>query len=189
MYTDAELIEGCLRGKRSYHRHLYNRYAVKMLSVCMRYIKSQAEAEDVLQEGFINVFLKLKSFRQEGSLEGWIRRIMINTSLMQLRNKIMISSGNENEAADLPADDTLENEDSFWNTLSSQELFEIIHSLPEGYKTVFLLYVLDDFSHKEIAEMLGITEGTSKSQLSRAREMLKTRVVQYCSSKTETFHG
>lgn len=169
MYTEDELLKGCLRNSRKHQHALYERYAGRMFSVCKRYAKNDAEAEDFLQEGFVRVFEKLAHFRSEGSLEGWIRRVIINTALQQIRSQ-RTSPFTEDDIDDIRPiaimDDTLEE-------MSAKEIAEVINRLPNGYKTIFNLYVVEEFSHKEIAEQLGISEGTSKSQLARARGLLQ----------------
>jgi RNA polymerase sigma factor (sigma-70 family) len=183
MHTDQKLIEGCLKGKRFAQKMLYDRYAMRMLGVCMRYIKKQDEAEDVLQEGFIKVFQKLDTFRNTGTLEGWIRRIMVNSALNQIRHKVKLEIDRDIDTIHAIADEDMD-EDTFDYNISSEELYGMIQSLPNGYKTVFSLYAVDEYNHKEIGEMLGISEGTSKSQLSRARILLKKMVEELFRQKT-----
>ena len=183
MYTDEELVEGCLKGKSSIQKLLYDKYAVKMLGVCMRYMKKRDEAEDILQEGFIKVFSKLRTYQKKGSLEGWIRRIMVNSALQQLRTKIKFEVSGDIDLADNISWEDHENNEMIWESITPEELYEMIQSLSDGYRTVFSLYAVDEFSHKEIAEILGITEGTSKSQLSRARVLLKSKIEQHLNRK------
>jgi RNA polymerase sigma factor (sigma-70 family) len=176
MYTDEKLVEECLKGKRHASKMLYNRYAVKMLGVCMRYVKKQDEAEDILQEGFVKVFTHLDTFKNTGPLEAWIRRVMVNTALLQIRNRIKPEIEKEvNLFYSISENEEVENE-SCWETITSEELFNMILSLPDGYRTVFSLYAIDEYSHKEIGTLLGISENTSKSQLSRARILLKKMI-------------
>lgn len=169
---ENEIIKGCLKGDPSSFRTLYKLYAPKMLTVCKRYTHNTTEAEDVLQEGLIIVIEKLAQFKGEGSFEGWIRKIMVNLSLMNYRKKsamYAVIDINESEI-DIPSsEDILSN-------IASKDLLNMIQELPPVYKMVFNLYSFEGYKHKEIAEMLGITEGTSKSNLSDARAFLKKRI-------------
>lgn len=144
-----------------------------MLGVCMRYARSTFEAEDMLQTGFIKVFGSMESYRREGSFEGWIRRIMVNTAIETYRRNVR--SGHQ---VDIDAvDDGVQHTFSM-DTLECQDLLEIIRTLPDGYRMVFNMYALEGYSHKEIAAALHISEGASKSQLSRARSWLKEKIKQ-----------
>lgn len=170
--SEEELIKGCLSSIPAFQQMLYKRYAAKMLTVCMRYADNQEEAEDVLQEGFIIVFEKMHQFRMQGSFEGWIRRIMVNKSLEHLRKSSKIFPVmNINNVKDhfISTEDVL-------TTLASKELLKMIQELPPMYKMVFNLYVFEGMSHKEIAAKVGIAEGTSKSNLSDARSLLKRKI-------------
>jgi RNA polymerase sigma-70 factor, ECF subfamily len=172
--SEQELVKGCLNGEPAFQRMLYKRYAGKMLMVCLRYAKSREEAEDVLQEGFITVFEKLHQFKMQGSLEGWVRRIMVNKSIENYRK---VTRG-------FPLLDIEDVEDMFVSSediegnMNSKELLEMIHTLPPTYKMVFNLYVFEGMTHKEIADTLNIAEGTSKSNLSDARNILKKKLNQ-----------
>lgn len=171
--TEEQLVKGCLAGIQAFQQMLYKRYAAKMLTVCMRYADNREEAEDVLQEGFILVFEKMSQFKMQGSFEGWIRRIMVNKSLEHLRKATKI----------YPIMDIMNLEDRFisqedvLNNIASKELLEMIQELPPKYKMVFNLYVFEGMSHKEIAAATGIAEGTSKSNLSDARTLLKKKIL------------
>ena len=171
MLNETELIEGCRRGDRAIQKALYDRYKGKMMMVCMRYSKSTLEAEDILQEGFVKIFHGIKEFRQEAKLETWITRIMINTALNAQRKKLYLFPMVDVEDINLP-----ENEVSLGN-LHFKQLLEMIQSLPQGCQMVFNLFAIEGYSHKEIAEMLGISEGTSKSQYSRAKNLLQTKLL------------
>ncbi len=170
--SEEELVKGCLAGAPAYQRALYKRYASKMLTVCLRYAKKREEAEDILQEGFITVFEKLNQFKMQGSFEGWVRRIMVNKAIENYRKASKV----------FPVIDIDEVEDMFvtnesiTSNISSRELMDMIHELPPMYKMVFNLYAFEGMTHKEIAENLGIAEGTSKSNLSDARTLLKKKV-------------
>jgi RNA polymerase sigma-70 factor, ECF subfamily len=170
--SEEQLIKGCLDGIQAFQQLLYKRYASKMLTVCMRYAGNRAEAEDVLQEGFIIVFQKMAQFRMQGSFEGWIRKIMVNKSLEHLRsiNKVYPVLDIDN------IEDKFISEEDILNLLDSKELLKMIQELPPMYKMVFNLFVFEGMGHKEIASMLGIVEGTSKSNLSDARNLLKKKI-------------
>ena len=166
------LIEPCKRGDRAAQKALFDALAPKMYAVCLRYMDDTMNAEDVLQEGFITLFTKLDSYSGEGSFEGWARKIFVNTALMSLRKKDIL---NLSDDIDLAGE-----VDSGWTTpvqqLSYKELMKLISGLSPGFRTVFNLYVLEGYSHKEIAEALGISENTSRSQLQRARTLLQQMI-------------
>lgn len=170
--TEKELIHSCIKGNRNSQRLLYEQYSGKLFALCLRYAKDRTDAEDFLQEGFIKIYTNLGQYKFEGSFEGWMRRIMVTTALQHLRKD------KQNPEYELPekhlalADD----KDDVIDKLSADELVAQIQLLPTGYRTVFNLYVLEEFSHKEIAAELGISEGTSKSQLARARLLLQKMV-------------
>lgn len=153
---------------------LYQRFSPRMYAVCLRYAGNTEEAEDILQEGFVKVFRKLESFRNEGSFEGWIRRIFVNTAIEHFRRKKYLLPVTEKEENTLEARNT-----SVLDDLSARDIMAIVQELSPGYRTVFNLYVVDGFTHKEIADILGISEGTSKSQLSRAKVILQEKVKQF----------
>ena len=166
--TETQLLKGCLAGDSRAQQALYEKYAGKMFVVCLRYIKDESEAEDTMVHGFAKVFEKLEQFKGEGSLEGWIRRIMVNQSLLYIRkNKAMYLEVDIEKAEHTPDFGTLDNH------LEADDLLNMVQRLPTGYRTVFNLYAIEGYSHKEIAERLGISENTSKSQLSRARALLQ----------------
>lgn len=170
-FTDADLLEGCRRGDRAAQRELYNRFAPKMYGVCLRYAANAEEAEDILQEGFIKVFRKIGSFRGEGSFEGWVRRIFVNTAIEHYRKKVYLQPITEHE------EDTVEgNLLSVLDNLAERDIINLVQQLSPGYRTVFNMYVVEGYTHKQIAEQLGISEGTSKSQLSRAKQILQELV-------------
>ena len=175
MLTESQLVEECIREKRRAQYMLYKKYAATMHGVCMRYSKSSAEAEDLLQEGFIKVFQKISTFRGQGSLEGWIRRIMVNHALNYLKSRrLMFVEEDPQRFSEKVADEPdPANEEPLF---SPQMMMEAVQELPDGYKVVFNLYVFEEYSHKEIAEELGISENTSKSQLSRARRYLRNHL-------------
>jgi RNA polymerase sigma factor (sigma-70 family) len=171
MLGEQELIEGCRKGDRASQKALYERYCRKMMVVCLRYSKSSAEAEDILQEAFVKVFQGIKDFRQESKLETWITRIMVNTALNAQRKKLYLFPMVDVEEIDLP------DEELSVSGIHFTQLLEMIQALPQGCQVVFNMFAIEGYSHKEIAEMLAISEGTSKSQYARARSLLQNRLV------------
>jgi len=171
IFSESDLIEGCKRGDRKMQHELYNRFAPKMYGVCLRYAGNAEEAEDILQEGFIKIFNKINSYRGEGSFEGWIRRIFVNTAIEHFRKKTYLQPITETE------ENTVEGKYlSVLDNLAEKDIIQLVQQLSPGYRTVFNMYVVEGYSHKQIAEMLGISEGTSKSQLSRAKLILQDLV-------------
>ncbi len=170
--TLESLIEQCRSQNEKAQRLMYDRLSPKMMGVCRRYIRDISEAETVLVTGFLKVFNKINQFSGSGNFEGWVRRIMVNESLLYLRkNKSMYLEVDIEEASTEP-------DYGQANYLfEEQELLEMINNLPVGYRTVFNLYAIEGYSHKEIAEQMRISENTSKSQLSRARSILKNEVL------------
>lgn len=184
--SEEALIGDCRKGKPSAQQQLYERFAGKMLGVCYRYIHDREEAEHVMIGGMVKVFEKLEQYQGDGSFEGWIRRIMVNESLMYIRKNKNMSLEVEVEKADYEPDyRTLESH------LQASDLLALIAELPVGYRTVFNLYAIEGYSHQEIGEMLGINENTSKSQLSRARKYLQNRLenLETKTLKKEQDHG
>lgn len=164
----SDLIEGCLNGDRLAQELLYKQFSPKMYAVCLRYAGKADDAQDILQDGFVKVFKNLHMYRGDGSFEGWVRRIFVNTAIEHYRRQVNLYPVTENhenlfEARDLSALDNL----------SMKDIMKIIQELSPGYRTVFNLYVIEGYSHKEIAEIVGISEGTSKSQLARAKGVLQ----------------
>jgi len=169
--AESDLIKGCINGDPQMQKLLYQRFSSMMYGVCLRYSESNEDANDVLQEGFIKVFKNLYKFRGDGSFEGWIRRIFINTSIEHYRKKVKLYNVSEVQ------ENTVEDKDlSALDSLATKDILNIINELSPGYKQVFNLHVVEGYSHKEIADMLGITEGTSKSQLARAKGVLKKMI-------------
>lgn len=160
---------------------LYNRFSPKMYAVCLRYSNNADDAQDLLQEGFIKIFRNLEKFRAEGSFEGWVRRVFVNTSIEHYRRKLNIASTSDKEEFLI--------EDKAWNALdrlAEKDIIVLVQELSPGYRTVFNLYAVEGYSHKDIAGMLGISEGTSKSQLARAKGILQKRVEQYTDEKRKS---
>lgn len=180
---ETDLISGCIAGDRRMQEELYRRFAPKMYAVCLRYANNADDAQDLLQEGFIKVYRNLHRFRAEGSFEGWIRRVFVNTSIEHFRKKStklsMVTDKEENtiEDADITA----------LHKLAEKDIINIIQELSPGYRTVFNLYVVEGYSHKEIGDMLGISEGTSKSQLARAKGVLQKKIAQYLSDTQKSY--
>lgn len=170
-YSEDEIIKGCIVGERKAQQTLYSRYSPKMFAICLRYAKDYHSAEDILQEGFIKVFKYIGNFRREGSFEGWLRRIFVNTAIEHLRKAVNMYSIVDSE--DKPIDIV---DESIFDRLDEQDLLDMVQSLSPGYRTVFNLYVVEGYSHKEIGKLLSISEGTSKSQLARARQLLQKKV-------------
>lgn len=176
--TESDLISGCIEGDRRMQEELYRRFSPRMYAVCLRYAGNAEEAEDILQEGFIKVYKKLASFRSEGSFEGWIRRIFVNTAIEHFRRKKYLQPVTEKE------ENTLEgNYLSVLDDLAERDIMAIVQQLSPGYRTVFNMYVVEGYTHREIGDMLGISEGTSKSQLSRAKVILQEMVRKYLDEK------
>lgn len=169
--TEVDLIKGCIEGNRRMQEELYQRFSPRMYAVCLRYAGKAEEAEDILQEGFIKIFKKLDSFRSEGSFEGWIRRIFVNTAIEHFRRKRYLMPISEKE------ENTIEGKYiSVLDELAEKDILALVQELSPGYRTVFNMYVVEGYTHKEIADLLGISEGTSKSQLSRAKVILQEMV-------------
>lgn len=169
---ESALVKKCIDGDQKAQRALFEMYAPKMLGVCLRYAKNQEQAEDVLQDGFIKVFNSLSKYSGSGSLEGWVRRIMVNTSLDQIRKEVKFQDNIDFEEVDFK----VETKSFIVEGLMAEDLLLLINSMPDGYKTVFNLFAIEGYSHKEIADQLSITENTSKSQYSRARSFLQQKL-------------
>ena len=170
--SEQELIDLCIKGDRIAQRALYDRLASRMFPLCIRYVGERDTAEDILQDGFVTLFSRLDSFKGHGSFEGWARKIFVNTALMYLRKKDALKMSDELETArNLSTDIT-----SQMDNIGYKELMKLITSLPTGFRTVFNMYVIEGYSHKEIAEMLNISETTSRTQLSRARVWLQNKI-------------
>ena len=169
--SETDLIQGCINEESQMQQLLYDKFSPKMYGVCLRYAGNEDDASDILQEGFIKVYKNLSKFRGEGSFEGWIRRIFVNTSIEHFRKKVKLY--NVTEVQENTIEDT--NLDAL-DILAAKDIIKIINELSPGYKAVFNMHVIEGYSHKEIADIMGITEGTSKSQLARAKGVLKKLV-------------
>lgn len=187
MISDEHIIGGCVKGKRKAFNMLYRKYAPIMLAICMRYSSGRADAEDILQEGFIKVFSHIGNYRHEGSFEGWIKRIMINTAIDHYQQRLkkgfqyQIDEMDEHELLNDQADHDPELPQ--YLQVEKQSLMDLMQKLPDGYRLVFNLYAIEGHSHKEIAETLGISENTSKTQLMKARRSLRKMLIEYLNKK------
>jgi len=167
--TDERLVAGCMRGDPSAQKALYQQYARKMMSICMRYANGREQAQDILQDGFVKVFQKMDHFRGDGPLGGWIARTMVNTALDHIRrNKPYDQSLDLTEAEHLHSED-----EHVLSGMTTDELLGLIQALPTGYRTVFNLFAIEGYAHKDIGQMMGISENTSKSQFMKARAYLR----------------
>lgn len=171
-----QLIDKCKKNDTKAQSQLYKLYSGKLFSLCLKYSRSYAEAEDNLQDSFITIFKKISQYKSKGSFEGWMKRIAINTALQRYRNKGVFNIVNEEQIEDVIVE--IDDDD-----LSIDYLLNIIQELPDRYRLVFNLYVLDGYSHKEVADMLNISIGTSKSNLARARLILKEKIENYKASQ------
>jgi RNA polymerase sigma factor (sigma-70 family) len=173
--NEHELIKGCIREEAACQREVFNRYAGRMLGVCLRYARNAADAEDILQDAFIKIYDKMHQFKFEGSFEGWIRKIVVNTALKKYSVRRY-----EKEVVGYEIKDRDENgmEPGAYSHLSEKDLMLLINNLPDGYRLIFNLYVLEGFQHEEIATLLNIQPGTSRSQLVKARAMLQKQILE-----------
>ena len=169
---DLRLIESCIKGDRAAQKVLYDRLAPRMFPVCIRYVGERELAEDVLQDGFVTLFTHLDSYKGEGSFEGWARKIFVTTALMSLRKKDALKMSDE---LDVARGMKSENVTQMQN-IGYKELMKLVMTLPPGFRTVFNMYAIEGYSHKEIGELLGISETTSRTQLSRARIWLQNKI-------------
>lgn len=171
--AEKQLIKSCVRGNSSAQANLYRKHSPKMFSICLRYSSDYHQAEDILQEGFVKIYRNLAKFRGDGSFEGWMRRIFVNTAIEKFRKKNYLYP-----ILDSVTPSQVSLKDEAIGSLAAQDLMSLVNNLSPGYKTVFNLYAIEGFTHKEIAQKLGISEGTSKSQLARARYILQDKVIQ-----------
>lgn len=178
--TERELVQGCLKGEKRAQETLYARYARRMYAVCLRYARHELEAQDLMQEGFVRVFGKLKDFRMEGSLEGWVRRIMVHTAINHYRKK---SFQQERFGLERMPEESVD--PAAIGDLGTAEILAMVAALPDGYRMVFNLFAIEGYDHAEIAELIGCGESTSRSQLAKARRMLQQMIQQ----KTTPVHA
>jgi RNA polymerase sigma-70 factor (ECF subfamily) len=181
-----KIINGCLSGDRRDQELLYRRHAAKLYAVCLQYSGNDEEARDILQDGFIKIFENLDRYKFEGSFEGWMRRITVNTALEKFRSKHNLYRVDD---IDLMPEIDAEPDNQDYAGLEANDLLEIIRELPPKYRVVFNLYAIEGYSHKEISKMVNISEGTSKSNLSRARVILQRRVGSYTGIKKRMANG
>jgi RNA polymerase sigma factor (sigma-70 family) len=176
-----EIIEGCLRNERLAQKILYERFSSKLFAVCLSYANDYADAEDILHDGFIKIFSKITQYKGEGPFEGWLRRIMVNTALERYRRKVKIMAITEEIRSETPKmiEPILEG-------ISVSEIMKTIQGLSPQYRMVFMLYAVEGYSHKEIGKMLNISEGTSKSNYSRARVILQDKLQEYHTREIKT---
>lgn len=165
------IIKGCIAGKNASREMLYKMYSGKIWGICLRYARNYDEAKDIMQESFIKIFGKISQYEGRGHFEGWLRRITVNTALVEFRKKRYLNI----ESVDT-SDINTDTYDNIEFNITASELLEIVKELPQQYRLVFNLYAIEGYSHKEIGELLGISEGTSKSNLSRARDILQRKV-------------
>lgn len=173
-----QIIEECKAGKQSAQSQLYRAFAPVLYGVCMRYARDETDAEDVLHEGFVTIFNKIGQFAGKGSFEGWMKRIMVNIALERYRKRNRMHT-----VEDITIYDSKNMSEDLYAKINAGELMNLIKELPPRYKMVFNLYAIDGYNHKEIAEKMGIAEGTSKSNLARARKILQDRVIELGSIK------
>jgi len=170
--NELHLIEGCRKGNRLAQKELYENYSRRMMGVCLRYVNDRETARDLLQDGFVKVFTSIGSYTGVGSFEGWMRKIFVNCALEYLRKSDVLR-----DAADLDNSPELtEPDSSVISKMAAAELLQLVHELPSGFRTVFNLFAIEGYSHKEISEMLNITESTSRSQFTRAKQLLQRRI-------------
>lgn len=169
---DLKLIESCIKGDRKAQKVLYDHLAPRMFPLCIRYMGDRELAEDILQDGFITLFTRLDSYKGDGSFEGWARKIFVTTALMSLRKKDVLKMSDDLEAArGMKSEVSTQTQN-----IGYKELMKLVAQLPPGFRTVFNMYAVEGFSHKEIGEMLGISETTSRTQFSRARAWLQGKI-------------
>lgn len=180
------IINGCLNGNRRDQELLYRRHAPKLYAVCLQYSGNDEEARDILQEGFIKIFENLNHYKYEGSFEGWMRRIIVNTALEKYRSRHNLYRVDDID--NIPELDS-EPDSEDYSGLDAEDLMEIIRELPPKYRMVFNLFAIEGYSHKEIGQMVNISEGTSKSNLARARIILQRRVGSYTGIKRKVLNG
>jgi len=172
-YTESELIKGCVAKERGCQNELFNIYSKKMMTICLRYTKTRADAEDVLTTGFMRVFEKIELYKETGSIEGWIRKVIVNIAIEKFhREAKKIYNDKDLDAVSY----NMKNDTDIFDELNTKDLMILIQKLPPMYQMVFNLHVIEGYKHNEIAEKLGISEGTSKSNLSDARKWLQKHI-------------
>ncbi len=172
MLNDEEILRGCRAGDAEAQKELYDKYSPKLWPICLRYAKNVMSAEDIMQEGFIRIYRYINDYKGEGSFEGWLRRVMVNTAINYYKKNLQQKMEKD---IDEVFDISIREADAI-SQMTTEEILAVVQTLPDGYRTIFNLFVIEGFSHKVIAETLGITENTSKSQLSRARVLLQHKI-------------
>ena len=169
--TERDLIEGCINNKQEAQQKLFNLFAGKMMSVCLRYANDEQQAQDILQEGFIKVFKNINKYRFDGSFEGWLRRVFVTVAIRQVsKQKIYFSDADISDKAEHSVDPEV------LSKISTDEIHLMIRNMPDGYRTIFNLNIIEGYSHEEIAAMLGIQATTSRGQLLKARKYLQAMI-------------
>jgi len=171
---EKQLIKGCINNDRKAQQALYDKYSGRMMAVCLRYVKDTEDARDLLQEGFIKLFMNIHRYTGDGLFDGWVRKIFVNCALERLRQQDVLRNADdidETDYADIPDESTV-------SQLSADEIMVYVRSLPDGFRTVFNMFAIEGYSHKEIGEKLNITESTSRSQYMRARKLLQKMILQ-----------
>ena len=181
--NDHDLIEGCLLGNPVMQKKLYDKYAPKMYGICLRYAANTEDAKDILQDGFVKVFINLSKFKAAGSFEGWMRRIFVNTAIEHYRRKNQLYAISENQEENIPNQDI-----SALDELAAEDIIKLISELPNGYRTVFNLFAVEGYSHKEIAALFSISEENSRIKLNRARQKLKKILMQKRVKPNDVYH-
>ena len=171
--TEFEIIEGCKNKDPRSQRALFDRFAGKMMGVCLRYANDASEAEDMLQDAFLRIFQHIDQFKFEGAFEGWVRRVVVNAAIRTIERKKIQYKELEENMYDVPRVEA-----TAYNHLNQEELMKLINQLPDGYRIVFNLSAIEGYSHEEIGAMLNIQPGTSRSQLVKARKMLQYQILQ-----------
>ena len=208
MLTEEQIIEGCKNFQRNAQKDLYKKYAPVLRGICYRYMQSKFDAEDVLHESFIKIFKSIKQYSGKGSFEGWLKRIVTNTAIDTCKKRIRQDSFEDLTSFKITMDDDDENENGNYDfhenevsgdsdikmiilnsNVSSDEIMEVVQQLPDGYRMVFNLHVIEEYQHKEIANMLGVDVNTSKSQLSRAKKLLQKKLYELAKMKLKNRKG
>jgi RNA polymerase sigma-70 factor (ECF subfamily) len=182
-----KIIVGCQNDERQAQKALYELFAARMFSVCLRYCSNRMEAEDLLHEGFIKVFTKIGQYNNSGPIEAWVRRIMVNTVLEEFRKKKKMNFVGEEKMPPNISDDIDDDENGENEVPEMNQIMELVNELPERYRMVFNLFVIEEYSHDEIAKIMEISVGTSKSNLSRARQWLKNRITNHANKNQESY--
>ena len=170
---EKQLIDGCVKSDRRAQKALYDKYSRRMMAVCLRYVKDTEDARDLLQEGFIKLYTNINKYSGEGSFDGWVRKIFVNSALERLRHNDILKNADDIDDvnyADMPDDESA-------SEISSDDIMKYVRSLPDGFRTVFNLFAIEGYSHKEIGEKLNISESTSRSQYMRARKILQKMIL------------